>query len=250
MSNINKQNDFIIKLAFDQYMRDFLVSIPSDLDSPPADLTERVLSISPARRFSRRLVILVAAIVLLVSIAVSVCIAYQWPYPRRGRSFDMSISSTYNATEQSELTFTRPEGDRRVLPRTIDTVYIPQDIPEGWALATDMLVTSPNIVIRYWDHGKYTLSYRQIPIESGPLMVASAKHAEAEYFDMDGFHAVYITHTSKSKYTTGNTLIWNDGKYAYSLSDEVTGRDTQPCLSLFPIAGTNRPGVCRCPNST
>lgn len=235
MSDIKKGNDRIIKLAFDQWMRDLLADIPRDLDSPPAELGARVLAISSVRRFSRRMIILVAAIILLVCIAVSVCIAYQWPFPRRGQSFDMSISSEYNDMEQSELTFTRPENDKsRTLPPLIETVYAPQYIPDGCQIMEDISKINQHRVTRGWTHGKYILSYSQYPLSliGWSVTVPSAKHTTAEFFDMDGYNAVYITHTSKSEYSAGNTLIWNDGSYAYVVSDDVMGKDEMVKIAL------------------
>ena len=242
MPKINKQNDLIIKLAFDEYMRALLDSIPHDLTeyAPSPNLDDRLRNslkeLTVTRRWSRRrMIILVAAIILLACIAVSVCIAYQWPYPRRGRSFDMSISSEYNDMEQSELTFTRPENDKsRTLPPLIETVYAPQYIPEGCQIEEDISKINQHRVTRGWTHGKYILSYSQYPISliGWSVTVPSAKHTTAEFFDMDGYNAVYITHTSKSKYSTGNTLIWNDGSYAYVVSDDVMGKDEMVKIAL------------------
>ncbi len=242
MRNTYDHNTEILKEAFAEYRRrmldqysDFGSPLPPEIEESINRRLQNVKQVVSRRRSKRRLVILVAAIILLACIAVSVCIAYQWPYPRRGRSFDMSISSEYNDMEQSELTFTRPENDKsRTLPPLIETVYAPQYIPEGFQIEEDISKINQHRVTRGWTHGKYILSYSQYPISliGWSVTVPSAKHTTAEFFDMDGYNAVYITHTSKSEYSAGNTLIWNDGSYAYVVSDDVMGKDEMVKIAL------------------
>jgi hypothetical protein len=100
--------------------------------------------------------------------------------------------------------------DALVPPTALEIIYEPAWLPEGYAAQDEMTVMTDVLQIRYYTNGNEVFVFRQYVAGSGVNI--DTEGTEIQRSTIHRHEA--ILYQNKSTWT----IVWNDGRYAYTIS--------------------------------
>ena len=188
-------------------------------------LAEEGLEEPPLRlRFSRSFRRLAVAVLILALLAATAAVASPTLRENLLRFFPQETATHYEFTFDPEQAATAP--------KTLETVYLPAHIPEGYE--TVDYVEADVLISVFWESGSGNLiHYMQQTLwtpEEGRLS-ANAENAISEIRVINGYK-VFCVHTECQSY------YWTDNEYFFSLSfdSDLTAEECETVLSsILPV---------------